>query len=110
MCLTIFQDGVLCAWSAVLELQKATDIASCQSTAELNQSSKLKKMTVWVTDTAMLTSCNILVLATTSRELLFFDVSSNVYACQYKLRGESLSTSVKNSTINSAYRCQYCLD
>ena len=80
------QDGVISTWSTGLELQKVTFIN--KQASDISQQLKQKKMMVWVTDIAVLSNCNTLVISTTSRELLFYDVSTSVYTCQYKLRGE----------------------
>lgn len=53
-----------------------------------NQLARLKRTNLWITDVAVLSSCNVLVISTTSRELNFYDVSSNVYKCLYRLCGK----------------------
>lgn len=40
-----------------------------------------------VTDCAVMQNCNKLVTATTSRELMFFDLTTAAYKCQYKVYG-----------------------
>ena len=46
-----------------------------------------KKGTLWVTDCVMMTNCNKLVLSTNSRELMFYDISTTLYTCQFRLHG-----------------------
>ena len=57
-----------------------------------------RKATVCITDSATLSNCSKLVVALTSRELAFYDLSTSVYKCQYKIHGGWDSTS---STIAS---------
>ncbi len=42
---------------------------------------------VHVTDCAVMDNFNKLVVATTSRELMFFDLTTTAYKCQYKVHG-----------------------
>ena len=61
-----------------------------------------KKGTLWVTDCIIMTNCNKLVLSSNSRELLFYDISTTIYNCQFRLHGEmmcSLSSSSMLFTI-----------
>ena len=82
------QDGVISTWSVSLEPQKYTMMDDNLKAGDYTQPAKQKKVTMWVTDTALLRSCGVLVIATTSRELYFYDISTNVYTCQYRLCGE----------------------
>ena len=50
-----------------------------------------KKGTLWVTDCVMMTNCNKLVLSTNSRELMFYDISTTLYTCQFRLHGNLFS-------------------
>ncbi len=43
---------------------------------------------VQVTDCAVMNNCNKLAVATTSRELMFFDLTAADYKCQYRVHGE----------------------
>lgn len=43
--------------------------------------------TEWVTDFAVLANCNKIVLSTTSRELVFGDVATPNFKCQYRVQG-----------------------
>lgn len=53
-----------------------------------NHLSRMKRNNLWVTDATVLTAQSILVISTTSRELNFYDVSSNVYKFLYRLCGK----------------------
>ena len=48
-----------------------------------------KRGSLCVTDTAIMNNCNKLVAATTSRELLFYDLAKTTYKCQYRVHGMS---------------------
>ena len=45
------------------------------------------KTSVIVTDFAVMTNCNRIVLSTSSRELVFYDMSTRKFQCQYRLHG-----------------------
>lgn len=42
---------------------------------------------MWVPDFAVMTDCNKMVMATSSRELVFSDISTQNYKCQYRVHG-----------------------
>lgn len=80
------QDGIITTWSPSLVIQKgniADQTASVFTQSYLGGPSR--RSCLWVTDTTLLVSANILVVATTSRELAFYDVSTSVYKCKSKL-------------------------
>lgn len=69
---------MISTWSPSLQLQRGVS---------LGEGGRGRGKAVWVTDCAMMTNCNKLAMATTARELLFFDLSTTVYKCQYKVYG-----------------------
>lgn len=42
---------------------------------------------LWVTDCVAMNNCNKLVVATTSRDIWFYDMACAVYTCQYRVFG-----------------------
>ena len=42
---------------------------------------------LWVTDCVLMNNCNKLVVATTSNELLFLDMSTMLCHCQHRIAG-----------------------
>ena len=43
---------------------------------------------VWVTDFAVMANCTKMVLSTSSRQLVFYDLSTQIYKCHCKLYGK----------------------
>ena len=43
-----------------------------------------------VVDFALMSNCNKIVMSTSSRELIFCDVSTRIYKCQYRVHGKHL--------------------
>ena len=83
-----FQDGVITTWSTSLELLKGTVMDDKATEIDRAQLARLKRSNLWVTDMAVMSQCNVLVVSTTSREFDFYDISTTVYKCQYRLCGE----------------------
>lgn len=50
------------------------------------------KGAVWITDFVVMSNCNKMVLATSSRELIFIDISTQNYKCQYRVHGKIIAT------------------
>lgn len=48
-----------------------------------------RRTTLCVTDCATMANCNKLAVATTARELAFYDLSTTVYTCQYHVHGKT---------------------
>ena len=87
VCLFATKDGVITTWSQSLMIQRGTIVDDKASMVSRAQLARLKRSNLWVTDAALMTAANILVVSTTSRELNFYDVSSSVYKCQSRLCG-----------------------
>lgn len=65
-----------------------------------NQLTRSKRnTTLWITDTTIISICNIIVIAATSRELFFYDITSSIYKCLHKLCGKLIR--------NKNYAIQY---
>lgn len=47
-----------------------------------------KSTAVWITDFVVMANCNKIVMSSSSRELVFSDVSTQSPKCQYKVQGE----------------------
>ncbi len=86
---TLLQDGVITTWSPSLVVQRGTVVDDKASEVTRSQLTRLKRSNLWVTDSTLMTSVNMLVVSTTSRELNFYDVSSTVYKLQSRLCGEN---------------------
>lgn len=44
----------------------------------------------WVTDFAVLANCNKIVLTSTSRELVFGDIATPNFKCQFRVQGKEV--------------------
>ncbi len=49
------------------------------------------KGSVWITDFAVMANCNKMVLSTSSRELIFTDISTKNFKCQYRIHGKKFA-------------------
>jgi len=79
------KDGAVCIWSSSMQLQRGCNITVHQTTSP--QHSRAGSGALWVTDCILMNNCNKLVVATTSNELLFLDLSTTLCHCQFRLSG-----------------------
>ncbi|XP_044525477.1 WD repeat-containing protein 49 [Gracilinanus agilis] len=76
--LTISKEGLLGVWEESLKLQEKIPITS----------DTIKLKTMWVTNLVPLENVNKIAVASTSKEICFYDLLSNKeFPCQYKLQG-----------------------
>ena len=79
------QDGVAGLWNMSLHFQRGNML---DEGLDRGVGQKVaKKGTLWVTDCITMTNCNKLVLSSNSRELMFYDISTTIYNCQFRLHG-----------------------
>ena len=83
------QDGVAGVWTTSLHFQRGSMLDEGLDRGVGQRVAK--KGTLWVTDCVMMTNCNKLVLSTNSRELMFYDISTTLYTCQFRLHGNLFS-------------------
>ena len=84
---TTVQDGVAGVWTTSLHFQRGSML---DEGLDRGVGQKVaKKGTLWVTDCITMGNCNKLVLSTNSRELMFYDISTTLYTCQFRLHGEA---------------------
>lgn len=84
--LILVQDGVAGVWTTSLHFQRGSML---DEGLDRGVGQKVaKKGTLWVTDCVMMSNCNKLVLSTNSRELMFYDISTTLYTCQFRLHGK----------------------
>jgi WD40 repeat protein len=83
--ISISKDGVIATWSSNLQLQKGTIVDDKAAIIDHNEFSRSKKRNIWISDATIIDTYNLLVISTTSRELNFYDITSNVYKCIYRL-------------------------
>ena len=81
------QDGLITTWSPSLQVKKGVAVNSRASVVSRGQLCWVKRMKLWITDAALMSEANMLVVSTTSRKLIFYDVSSVIYKCHSKIRG-----------------------
>jgi len=81
-------------WSISLQLQRGSNISldstsgSSRSTSSgHNAGSSAGSGSLWITDCVLMNNCNKLVVATTSNELLFLDMSTMLCHCQHRIVG-----------------------
>ncbi len=76
-------------WSPQLQYQHGVRVGLMQE----GRASKGAGGSVWITDFAVMPNCTNMVLSTSSRQLLFYDLSTQIYKCHSKLYGKmSIST------------------
>ena len=84
--LSFIQDGVAGVWNTSLHFQRGNMLDEGLDRGVGQRVAK--KGTLWVTDCVTMANCNKLVLSSNSRELLFYDISTTIYNCQFRLHGE----------------------
>ena len=80
-------------WNTSLQLQRGSNISLEQSqhsssshgTGSHNTAGSGSRL--WITDCVLMNNCNKLVVATTSNELLFLDMSTMLCHCQHRIVG-----------------------
>ncbi|KAL5473894.1 hypothetical protein EMCRGX_G028458 [Ephydatia muelleri] len=79
---TVSRDGVITSWKTNLHPQRSVTVHG-----ELlsGLSAHTKRRALWITDTVLMPDCNKLVVSTISRELCFYDLTTSLYNCQYKV-------------------------
>ncbi|XP_065844948.1 cilia- and flagella-associated protein 337-like isoform X2 [Oscarella lobularis] len=90
---TVTKDGFICQWSSDLRPQRSlavehpdSDTAGAANQLQQQQPGMLKRKNhLWVTDCVIMYNCSKLVIATTSRDLWFYDMTVSTYTCQYRL-------------------------
>ncbi|XP_065898350.1 cilia- and flagella-associated protein 337-like isoform X2 [Dysidea avara] len=82
--ITVSKDGAVCVWSSSMQLQRGCNI-TVQQTTSPQHSRASGSGALWVTDCILMNNCNKLVVATTSNELLFLDLSTTLCHCQHRL-------------------------
>ena len=94
------QDATIATWSPSLQLQRGMSARTdFQASRRVPRG---KRSSVWITDCALMSDSYRLVLATTSRELLFYDLSTATYKLQYRLYGMCISCIVILSLCGSS--------
>jgi len=70
-----------------MQLQRGCNITVQQTTSPQHSRGSSSNGALWVTDCILMNNCNKLVVATTSNELLFLDLSTTLCHCQHRLSG-----------------------
>lgn len=99
------QDGVVATWNLQLRFQHGIQLDGVVVGKT--------KGAVWVSDFVVMVNCNKIVLSTSSRELIFFDISTQNYKCHYRIHGKIQSRTHTKSvlltlTSTSAFLVYYC--
>ena len=66
-----FQEGAICVWDTNLHLETHVIIEE----GEENPQAQRRRFKMWVTDVVYMSNCHKLAVASTSRDLRFFDFS-----------------------------------
>jgi hypothetical protein len=77
------QDGGMATWNPHLQFQRGSMLDPPATAGKA-------RGTEWVTDFTVMANYNKIVLSTTSRELVFGDVSTPIFKCQYRIQGEKM--------------------
>ena len=75
--LSVSREGALCFWSTDLKL-----LGNHKIEPPLENS-----RSIWVTDVAVMTRAQMMAVATTSRDMLFYDIAANRFRCVTKVTG-----------------------
>ncbi len=81
-----WQDGGAGVWSSSLHFQRGFILEGSTDSHTVTRGTS--GPTLWVTDCTLMADCNKLVISTTARELLFYDISTTIFTCQYQIHGE----------------------
>lgn len=84
--LTISKEGALTVWTTSLILERSYNIAGND---EVDTNGTKRRFKMWVTDAIFMANCNKIVVGTSSRDLRFYDVSTNHYFEDFHLFGMS---------------------
>ena len=71
----------MATWNLGLQFQSGVQLEGVAA-------GKSKGSSVWVTDFALMSNCNKLALAMSSRELMFCEISTQNYKCLYRVYGK----------------------
>lgn len=80
---TVSKEGIIGVWSTELELQRKIEMEHSNSNAERTSSKRHIKM--WVTDAVAMPNVHKMALATTNRDVYFYDMSTPIYTPQFHL-------------------------
>ena len=82
-------------WNISLQLQRGSNISldnssrsSSATSSGHNAASGAGSGSLWITDCVLMNNCNKLVVAVTSNELLFLDMSTMLCHCQHRIVGQ----------------------
>ena len=84
----LLQDGAMATWSQQLHFQRSMLLDAPPTAGKA-------KGTEWVTDFVVMSNCNKMVVSTSSRELVFSDVSTQSSKAQYRVNGQCLYSECK---------------
>lgn len=76
-------------WSTELELQRKIEME--QSNSEADRTSSKRHIKMWVTDAVAMSNVHKMALATTNRDVYFYDMSTPIYTPQFRLCGKLYS-------------------
>lgn len=79
----LLQEGAICVWHPNMTMDKHYVIAD-------HVDDQKRRFRMWVTDAIYLRNCEKIAIASTSRDIRFYDVSSSQYFEEYHLFGEFL--------------------
>ena len=77
----------MCVWNTSLQLQRGSNISLENSSHATSSVAGGAARSLWVTDCVLMNNCNKLVVATTSNELLFLDMSTMLCHCPHRIAG-----------------------
>lgn len=78
------QEGAVTVWDGHLRFDKVFSVAD----EEEDSRSAKRRFKMWVTDMVYMPNCHKLAIASTSRDIRFYDVTSNQYFEEFHLFGE----------------------
>ena len=84
---TVSKEGIIGVWATNLQLKRTIEMLNITGD---NKSSTKRRTRIWVTDAICLPNVHKLVMATTNRDLYFYDMSTPKYAAQFHLSGKLL--------------------
>ncbi|KAH9494634.1 hypothetical protein Btru_019803 [Bulinus truncatus] len=97
---TISKEGAMSVWQPNMAMEKHYTISDLED----EQGSQKRRFKMWVTDAVYMPNCQKIAIASTSRDIRFYDVSSSQYFEEYHLFGNVMSF-ICNPTVSPPGVC-----
>ena len=79
------QEGVINIWHPHMNFPEKHIVMMEENTEQVNTKRRYK---TWITDAVYMSNCNKIAIATTSRDIRFYDCSTSQYYLEFHLHGK----------------------